>query len=163
MSLDIPDEDRDTALHLACSSGHVRIVEMLLSAGADIFLPAKRRRLPLHLAVQSGSAALVDLLCQRYLEHPESQRIASQYHHHSILDAQCKEDMTAMHFAAQNGDLIILKMLIDYGASVLTVDEVMTYFFFSRVHSDYHRVLVRLHSHAFRRRLQFPRVSLSAS
>ncbi|PTB77035.1 ankyrin, partial [Trichoderma longibrachiatum ATCC 18648] len=49
---------------LAAENGHLEVLQLLLSEGADIFLKVKTGWLPIHLAAYNGHAKIVDLLIE---------------------------------------------------------------------------------------------------
>ncbi|KAK4461464.1 putative ankyrin repeat domain-containing protein [Cladorrhinum samala] len=60
--LDLQDGDGNTALFLACSGGHVRVVKSLLKAGAGINVMSKGNLSPLYGAASAGHARVVEIL-----------------------------------------------------------------------------------------------------
>ena len=60
--LSYQDSDGQTPLHVACENGHHQIVEMLLTAGANIAAQDNYGQTPLHVAHQNGNHQVVELL-----------------------------------------------------------------------------------------------------
>lgn len=60
--LDLQDGDGNTALFLACSGGHIRVVKSLLKAGANINVKSKGSVTPLYGAASNGHARIVEIL-----------------------------------------------------------------------------------------------------
>jgi len=58
------DAGGNTALHLACAKGHIKIVKQLLSMKADVNVRNARQETPLHSAIrfEADNTALVELL-----------------------------------------------------------------------------------------------------
>jgi ankyrin repeat protein len=50
---------------LACSGGHLNIVELLVQKGADLNVQDQDSRTPLHLACDGGHLNIVELLVQK--------------------------------------------------------------------------------------------------
>src|SRR5260370_40693086 len=55
----------DTPLHIATRRGNLRIIQLLLDAGADVDARGEYGHTPLHEAVGRGNLAAVQLLLQR--------------------------------------------------------------------------------------------------
>lgn len=52
------DQFRLTALHLACKKGHVEIVKLLISLGANVDVKDSQHRSPLFYAIMSESLVI---------------------------------------------------------------------------------------------------------
>jgi ankyrin repeat protein len=61
-TVDIPDTEGRTALHLAAHQGHLSIVNKLLHFGALAYSIDKQRFMPMHLAAEAGHLAIVSEL-----------------------------------------------------------------------------------------------------
>ena len=92
-----------SAIHVAAKRGHVQVVEILLSYGAEKeMLSCVSRKRPLHLAVQAGHVAMV-----RYL-----------LDNGTNIAAPDGESAQAIHKAAECGSTVILSFLLDRGAAI---------------------------------------------
>lgn len=98
--------DGFAALGLACFFGQVAAARLLLAAGADPNQPADNptRVTPLHSAAASIIPAAAAPLCELLLA------AGAQ------VNARQQGDFTALHAAAQNGDLALLDLLLAHGA-----------------------------------------------
>ena len=56
--------NKQTLLHVAAAGGHVKIIEMLIDAQADIAAKDIENRTPLHLAARNGRLEAVRCLMQ---------------------------------------------------------------------------------------------------
>ena len=92
-----------SAIHIAAKGGHVQVVEILLSYGADKeILSCVTRKRPLHLAVSAGHLDMV-----RYLRDNGTNIAATD-----------GESAQAIHLAAQRGSTAILSLLLDCGVGI---------------------------------------------
>jgi hypothetical protein len=98
----------DTCLHLACLYMHARVVELLLSAGANVNTPDENGSTALHDASASGSLEIV----QRLLE------LGGQ----ELLGRADGDGETALHCAARGGHTSIVAVLLRAGADVGVVN-----------------------------------------
>ena len=97
-----------SAIHVAAEGGHVQVVEILLSYGADKeMLSCVSRKRPLHLAVQAGHVAMV----QYFLDNGTN------------VSAPDGVSAQAIHLAAVWGFAGILSLLVERGAAI---DSAMT-------------------------------------
>ncbi len=62
--VDLANGEGHTALHMACNSGHLECVRMLLDAGADMNAGTARKFTPLTLASINGHFEIVELLIE---------------------------------------------------------------------------------------------------
>nr|XP_014128487.1 ankyrin repeat and protein kinase domain-containing protein 1 [Zonotrichia albicollis] len=92
-----------TPLHLqAAGFGHVGLVKLLASQGADLERKQKNLRTPLHVAVERGKFRVVQYL----LKNGISVNSLDQNHY------------SALHLAVARGKYLICEKLIKYGANV---------------------------------------------
>src|SRR5262249_25146861 len=127
------------ALSLAAREGHVKTVELLLAAGAPID-NGEFGEMPLHLAARQGHLGVIDVLLKHGADVNATrlgtplqcavwgrQLEAAKRLLVSRADANATADTTdssrPLHTAAMNGDLAIVKLLLEYGAKVDPVDE----------------------------------------
>ena len=92
------DTEGRTALHYAAKHGHPEAVRILLDAGAEVDIEAKKYKRPLHYAVEGSNAGAIKLL----------------------LDAGAEISIFMIHTAAKNNSPESIKALVDGGADVDT-------------------------------------------
>ena len=98
-----------SAIHVAAEGGHVQVVEILLSYGADKeMLSDISQRRPLHLAVQAGHIAMVRYLLDNGTD----------------IAAPDGDSVQAIHVAAEYGSTALVSFLLDRGAAI---DSAMRY------------------------------------
>ncbi|KAJ2736937.1 phosphate system positive regulatory protein pho81 [Coemansia sp. BCRC 34962] len=95
------------SIQLACEKGHLDIVLMLLDAGAEIVANSQGVH-PAHLAARAGYADILRLLLER------SQSV-------DIADKDL--GWTPVFYAASEGDLECIRILLDAGCDLDVVDE----------------------------------------
>ena len=95
-------EEMYTALHVAASSGHNRVVSTLLAAGAALEAENKGGWRALHIAAQNGHARTVEAL------------LAAG----AALEAEAKDGVRALHFAAMDGHAPAVESLVEAGAEL---------------------------------------------
>ena len=96
------DVGGDTALHLAAYHGRVRIVEMLLTGGAEPNMSMRNGRTALIIGSEQGFADVVLPLL----------KFGSNVHAVTI------SGKSALYSACENGHTAIVPMLLDYGSDV---------------------------------------------
>ncbi|MGZ6125643.1 MAG: ankyrin repeat domain-containing protein [Myxococcales bacterium] len=91
-----------TPLHAAAFGDNAQVVAVLLDAGAAVDARARNRfdNTPLQVAMLSQAAGAANVLLGRGAE----------------VNARQAEGVTALHEAAQNGDVVSIRMLLDAGA-----------------------------------------------
>ena len=91
-----------TPLHAAAFADNAATAAILLAAGADVNARAKNKfdNTPLQVAMLSRSSEVAKVLLANGAE----------------VDARMSEGATALHEAAQNGDAVSVRMLLDAGA-----------------------------------------------
>lgn len=119
-------------LHSAILRRQVKIVPLLLDAGADVQAPDSAARTPLHLAVERGDAAIVRELLSRKADPTKGDRAGWTPLHLAaaknrveiatlLLDTGMNPNLlsqlggTALHEAAAAGSMEIVKMLLARG------------------------------------------------
>ncbi|KAL9951616.1 hypothetical protein ACROYT_G044315 [Oculina patagonica] len=100
--VNLMDKSGRTPIHNAILGRHVRIMEMLLEAGADTTRLDESQDAPLQTAVRSGDETLVRSFLGRST---------------SDVDIRGHSSRTALHIAADMDKVSICKLLIEHGAS----------------------------------------------
>ena len=91
------DDEKRTALHLACRSGSAKVVEQLLKSGADMSLKANYGNQPMHIAAIKGFSGIIKILAQAGASIKE-RNMAMQ---------------TPLHLASDFGNLEAARMILD--------------------------------------------------
>ncbi|KAM6907737.1 receptor-interacting serine/threonine-protein kinase 4 [Xenentodon cancila] len=94
-------------LHHAISLGNEEAVKFLLLSNANPNLPNNRGSTPLHLATEKHLKSLAEVLLGR---------------RSTNVNAKDEDQYTALHWAAQNGDEAIARLLVDRGAAINEAD-----------------------------------------
>uniref|UniRef100_A0A2R8ZUZ0 Ankyrin repeat and kinase domain containing 1 n=1 Tax=Pan paniscus TaxID=9597 RepID=A0A2R8ZUZ0_PANPA len=89
-------------LHVAAYFGHVSLVKLLTSQGAELDAQQRNLRTPLHLAVERGKVRAIQHLLKSG----------------AVPDALDQSGYGPLHTAAARGKYLICKMLLRYGASL---------------------------------------------
>ena len=97
-----------TALHYASERGDLKMVKVLLNAGAKTDVDRRHRFTPLMLAACEGHQEVVGHLIAR------SARLS--------VDRTDLDNRTALHYASERGNLEVVKMLLSSGAKIDKVD-----------------------------------------
>lgn len=125
-----------TALYRASSWGHLDIVNLLLTAGADVNKMNKKRRTPLYIASKKGHVDIVNLLLYAGADMDIADiydktplYIASKTGHVDIINLLLsaganvnKGDLTPLYIASEERHLDIVKLLLSAGADVNKVN-----------------------------------------
>ncbi|CAG5136337.1 unnamed protein product, partial [Candidula unifasciata] len=114
-----------TLLHLACESGNLRVMELLLNTFPDLnYVRSVEHQLPLHSAVLCGKAEAVRLLLE--FPYPQNSMVsfvdpATSLTYQAGLEynAQDAAGDTALHIACRNGHVDIARLLVSH---VITVE-----------------------------------------
>jgi cytohesin len=138
--------DGKTPLHLASLNGHTECVRLLLEAGADKNSKMNDGKTPLHLASHNGHPECVRLLLEAGADNDVYDnygftplRIAHAYYynancserkecHRLLQEAETKSSQNTeklsliLHEAAKNGQVEIVRMLLEVGADKTVVD-----------------------------------------
>jgi ankyrin repeat protein len=91
-----------TCLHVAAQRGHIKLVELLLQAGATVDARNEARRTPLHHAAHGGALEVARILVARGAD----------------VMARDEVDATPLHSAAKKGHHEVCSFLLDSGAEV---------------------------------------------
>lgn len=120
------DGDGNTALHLAASQGHVYAVKRLLAKQANPALTNRYRETPLEMALSNEQKTVaedllnagtpVDIFSAIALGDPA--RVRKELERDATLITQTKRELTPLHLAAREGNLDIVRVLIEREAPV---------------------------------------------
>mmetsp|Transcript_22250 Transcript_22250/g.29086 ORF Transcript_22250/g.29086 Transcript_22250/m.29086 type:complete len:179 (-) Transcript_22250:221-757(-) len=132
---------KQSAVHNACSTGNISLVEEYLTKGGD---PNARkglaRLMPLHVAAIYGQKDIVALLIEKganiegkQFEHSTALILAAQHgkkeivsflvEHGADIQASRHDSSTALHLASFNGHRDVVQYLIDNGADPICENE----------------------------------------
>jgi len=115
-TVELQDGEGATALHLAAQSCHTQCAQLIIaSAGANISalvnLVDMEEKTALHHAVgashEGGYAGMVSLLCDSRTDVHKREKI---------------NNSTCLHLAARNGDVVVMRILIEHGADISAKD-----------------------------------------
>ncbi|KAI7100119.1 hypothetical protein KC352_g38075 [Hortaea werneckii] len=98
--VDAPDDERNTALHYAATSGSAPTVLALLRAGADVNLKQSQGLTPAHWAAHKGHEEVLLLLLS----------------HGALVNARGKANARPLHLAANRGHMAAVRILLEKGA-----------------------------------------------
>jgi len=98
VSVNSTNENKDSALHLACSSNNLEIVRILLDHGASLNQENNNHYKPLHCAVGTGNLELLHLLEEKGADMKEITSVGS-----------------LLHISAITGQLNLIKYLLSRG------------------------------------------------
>ncbi|KAG5743576.1 hypothetical protein H9Q70_013714 [Fusarium xylarioides] len=137
--LEASDTQGFTALHYACRSGIFTLVESLIQKGADINARSNTQLTPLHIACQFGHVPIIRHLLQhdnldinsvsscgtplayacRWQQYGAVDTLICEKGQNIDISIFGEDDQrTALHHAAEQGHLDILKRLLDYTLTV---------------------------------------------
>ncbi|KAJ0004249.1 hypothetical protein NQD34_010463 [Periophthalmus magnuspinnatus] len=105
--VDLLLEGGDSLLHHAIALNNEEAVKFLLLNNANLNLANARGSTPLHLATEKHLKPLAELLLNR---------------RSTSVNAKDEDQYTALHWAAQNGDEAITRLLLDKGAAINETD-----------------------------------------
>lgn len=128
-----------TALHYASKAGNSEIVKLLINNGAKIYLRDSYDKTPLHYAAENGNLNTVKILVESGSNINATSEVefddtalsfAAQNGHYkivayltakgAIVNPKCRW-RTPLMYAAENGCLRCIKILIKYGADIHTI------------------------------------------
>ena len=107
------DRQDQTALVWAHKAGRVAILRLLIDNGADFRCEDRNKRKPLSHAAENGLRNVVRLLLQE-----EPQDMIPE-----TINFKDNAGRTALSWAAEEGKLGVVQVLLDWGADVLLRDE----------------------------------------
>ena len=127
--------NNNTPLHYSAEKGHFRIVECLVSHGADVNPINDDLFTPLHFSAEKGYIDIVKYLTNHGVDtnstnthHWTPLHFSSKNGHFKVVECLLKKgadansknsySWTPLHFSAQNGHLNIVECLIKHGAEV---------------------------------------------
>ena len=140
---DVSNNDKQTALHIACKKGHRDIAEYLLThTTCNLNVQDSQRNTPLHIASHSGHMECVKLIVETRVDlnltsknNQTTLHIACEYGHRNIAEylltkAECNPNVqevhgnTPLHIVSRNGHLGCVKLIIE--TSTVRVDPNLT-------------------------------------
>ncbi|XP_066476432.1 ankyrin repeat domain-containing protein 1 [Tiliqua scincoides] len=130
---DACDEYKRTALHRACSQGHLAVVEKLVEAGAQLEFQDMLESTALHWACRGGSIEVLKYLLNKGINRNARDKLLSSPLHVAVrtgqyecgehliaceadLNAKDREGDTPMHDAVRLNRYKMIRLLITYGA-----------------------------------------------
>ena len=135
--IDALDGNGDTPLRLASENGHLSAVKVLLESGARVDLTGTDRRTALHSAATNGHEAIAEMILPQgnavklkfadivdvFQEAAKRGflhicRLCLPIVNDEMIDGGYREQQTALHHAAQNGNEEIVKLLLDNGTDI---------------------------------------------
>lgn len=112
--MDCIHDEAPTAFHEAARNGHLPVVDLLITAGADMNARTSKGAIfhhdatALHLASLEGHVGVVEAL------------IAAAVNPHKYIEGTEFEGFTALHLASSRGHTDVVKVLLAAGAKVNT-------------------------------------------
>ena len=102
-----PNQQGDTAAHVASVAGHRGVIEVLMGAKASVSSPNAFGETPLHLAAEYGCTEIAKMLLQGQDDVP--------------LDTETTKGKTPLHLAVHSGNADIAELLLHVKANANTV------------------------------------------
>ncbi|KAK9882079.1 hypothetical protein WA026_018925 [Henosepilachna vigintioctopunctata] len=106
-NIDLKNTDGVPALHFAVNKGNTDIVQLLLASGAEATQTTDDGLTPLHIAVTKKHAGIVEIL----LEYVDINKLKA------FINVNVRGGTTALHMAAKNESLDIVRALLSHGAA----------------------------------------------
>uniref|UniRef100_A0A2K5X9D7 CCDC144C-like coiled-coil domain-containing protein n=1 Tax=Macaca fascicularis TaxID=9541 RepID=A0A2K5X9D7_MACFA len=107
MEVELPGTQERTALHLACASGHEKVVTLLINRKCQIDICDKENRTPLIQAIHCQEEACAVIL----LEHGANPNLKDIYGN------------TALHYAVYSESTSLAEKLLSHGANIEALDK----------------------------------------
>ncbi|KAI0030785.1 ankyrin repeat-containing domain protein, partial [Vararia minispora EC-137] len=101
MYIDLTDREGPTALHLAASNGHLGTV-LLVEHGANVNVRSERGWTLLHIMVFKGYLDVAGVVLK----------------HITSGNSQDAQNLTAIHLAARERNVDVVRLLLEYNADV---------------------------------------------
>lgn len=134
------NENRQSPLHVAAESNHLRVVDNLLDFGAKLNVWDKNHDSPLTIASCKGHSKMITYLLKKGADveivdknkHTALYLAAEKGHHYAltnllkfgaIVNSSSDNQVTPLHIACRKGHTNIAHDLLMYGADVQCVDE----------------------------------------
>lgn len=124
-----PNDRGSTALQLACESGQTNCVRYILNNKADINVKDEEDETVLHYAARGGSAEIMKMLLagnpieQLSAQTADEEGLLRPSGLEVFIDQKNIYGKTALHVAAKEGKLEVLKTILEAGANVTVIDE----------------------------------------
>ena len=119
VNIDSKTKYEETALHIASDKGDIEMVKFLIAEGADVDARDFLKRTPLELTVTSskGSLKIAKLLIKKGANRDLKDRFARRFARR-FANTRNVHGETALHIASGEGDIEMVKFLIENGAVV---------------------------------------------
>ncbi|KAI0377048.1 ankyrin repeat-containing domain protein [Hypomontagnella monticulosa] len=129
-SIDVPDSNHENLFEPAAWDRNYNSIDAVVQAGSDPTDISGRYRATMDLAAHRGDVNMIRIFLHngaRLADFPSSLTVAAQYQHHEVVklfldhgaDPNSKNSgYTALHSAAEHGNLSIARLLIAYGAAI---------------------------------------------
>jgi len=101
-NIEAQNRDNRTLLHTACISGHIKVVEVLLTKGANIEAIDKNKWTPLYTACKEGHVTIVEMLLSQGAN----------------LEAYNEDHQTPLYAACEKGHVPVVARLLEKSANI---------------------------------------------
>ena len=119
-ALNSKDRKGNTYLLYAIESGFLDIVKLLIEKGARIYDINNKNYTALLAAVYNGHTSIVDFLIKHVNEN-------EFFNFNKFIDADDISGNTSLHLAVYNNSIEIIKILIENGANVNVLDNIINF------------------------------------
>jgi ankyrin repeat protein len=108
----------EKSLYLACQQGDLKAVESWINYYEKEELPREdgNGRFPIHYAAKNGHVEIVDYLADHFGYNVNQKSLPT-------LLTEVPEEKTALHFAVENNQLEVVKVLLKHGVDVNDFDQ----------------------------------------